>query len=163
MQSFRTLANHPLSKLNAPMGSAQCGTAFGGNCTQAVLVSWTLAPLPLPTLLPLTLLLLLLLQKKVESLQRQGGEGDKHSQTQKLADMIMANVYRCACLPACPPARLPARLPVRPPAHLPWPSLTRPACCCGKPMHLAGMLPPQALPYLTRPWHKPHCLPAFNA
>ncbi|KAL4435060.1 hypothetical protein ABPG77_003885 [Micractinium sp. CCAP 211/92] len=34
------------------------------------------------------------LQKKVESLQRQGGEGDKHAQTQRLADMVMANVYR---------------------------------------------------------------------
>lgn len=34
-------------------------------------------------------------QKKVESLQRQGGEGDKHAQTQRLADMVMANVYRC--------------------------------------------------------------------
>ncbi|KAL4458209.1 hypothetical protein ABPG75_013074 [Micractinium tetrahymenae] len=34
------------------------------------------------------------LQKKVESLQRQGGEGDKHTQTQRLADMVMANVYR---------------------------------------------------------------------
>ncbi|PSC69693.1 Fibronectin-binding A domain [Micractinium conductrix] len=34
------------------------------------------------------------LQKKVAALQRQGGEGDKHGATQKLADMVMANVYR---------------------------------------------------------------------
>lgn len=33
-------------------------------------------------------------QKKVESLQRQGGEGDRHAATQKQADLIMSNVYR---------------------------------------------------------------------
>ena len=44
--------------------------------------------------LPCLLWPLLLPQKKVLSLQRQGGEGDKHQQTQKLADMIMGNVYR---------------------------------------------------------------------
>ncbi|PRW59758.1 ferrous iron transporter A [Chlorella sorokiniana] len=34
------------------------------------------------------------LQKKVESLQKQGGDGDRHQATQKQADMIMGNVYR---------------------------------------------------------------------
>ena len=34
------------------------------------------------------------LDKKIESLQRQGGEGDKHQQIQKAADMIMASLHR---------------------------------------------------------------------
>lgn len=34
------------------------------------------------------------LQKKVESLRRQGGQGDKHEGTRKQADMLMANVHR---------------------------------------------------------------------
>ena len=42
---------------------------------------------PCPSHLPLP-------QKKVESLQKQGGDGDRHQATQKQADMIMANVYR---------------------------------------------------------------------
>ena len=33
-------------------------------------------------------------QRKAESLQRQGGEGDKHEGTQRRADMVLANVHR---------------------------------------------------------------------
>lgn len=35
------------------------------------------------------------LQKKIESLRKQGGQSDRHLQTQKLADLLMANVHRC--------------------------------------------------------------------
>ncbi|EFN54443.1 hypothetical protein CHLNCDRAFT_31860 [Chlorella variabilis] len=34
------------------------------------------------------------LQKKMESLRQQGGDGDKHERTQRLADMVMGNIYR---------------------------------------------------------------------
>ena len=33
------------------------------------------------------------MQRKAESLQRQGGEGDKHEGTQRRADMVLANVH----------------------------------------------------------------------
>ncbi len=35
------------------------------------------------------------LQKKIHSLQKQGGQSDKHVHTSKLADLLMANVHRC--------------------------------------------------------------------
>ena len=35
------------------------------------------------------------LAKKIESLQKQGGAADKHLQTQRLADMLLANAHRC--------------------------------------------------------------------
>ncbi len=35
------------------------------------------------------------LEKKVQSLQKQGGQSDKHLRTKKLADLLMANVHRC--------------------------------------------------------------------
>lgn len=34
------------------------------------------------------------LEKKIQSLEKQGGQSDKHAKTQKLADLLMANVYR---------------------------------------------------------------------
>ncbi|GAB4820402.1 hypothetical protein N2152v2_007448 [Parachlorella kessleri] len=36
------------------------------------------------------------LEKKVHSLQKQGGQSDKHLHTKKLADLLMSNLHRCS-------------------------------------------------------------------